>query len=123
MSICQDAGLKYENYAYYDESTRGLDFDKLIGSLLEIPDGSVILLHAVAHNPTGVDPSPEQWRGIADVIAQKSHVTFFDLAYQGFASGDLDKDAFAVRLWNQLGLSFFVAQSFAKNFGLYGMLG
>eukprot|EP01126_Amoeba_proteus_P008446 TRINITY_DN1311_c0_g1_i27.p1 TRINITY_DN1311_c0_g1~~TRINITY_DN1311_c0_g1_i27.p1 ORF type:complete len:306 (-),score=45.78 TRINITY_DN1311_c0_g1_i27:147-1064(-) len=59
-------------------------------------------------------------RGIADVIAQKSHVTFFDLAYQGFASGDLDKDAFAVRLWNQLGLSFFVAQSFAKNFGLYG---
>eukprot|EP01126_Amoeba_proteus_P008443 TRINITY_DN1311_c0_g1_i20.p1 TRINITY_DN1311_c0_g1~~TRINITY_DN1311_c0_g1_i20.p1 ORF type:complete len:402 (+),score=64.76 TRINITY_DN1311_c0_g1_i20:121-1326(+) len=126
MSICQDAGLEYKPYAYYNEFTRGLDFNKLIENLLEIPDGSVILLHAVAflhavaHNPTGVDPSPEQWRSIADVITQKSHVTLFDLAYQGFASGDLEKDAYAVRLWNQLGLSFFVAQSFAKNFGLYG---
>jgi aspartate aminotransferase len=76
-------------------------------------------LHACAHNPTGVDPTPEQWKAIADVLEQKGHVIFFDSAYQGFASGDLDKDAYAVRYFVQRGSEFLVAQSYSKNFGLY----
>lgn len=78
------------------------------------------MLHACAHNPTGVDPTPEQWAEIAAVIREKNHFPFFDSAYQGFASGDLDKDAFSVRFFVEQGLDLFVAQSYAKNFGLYG---
>lgn len=85
------------------------------------PSGSIILLHACAHNPTGVDPTAEQWAQIAQVIKEKTHFPFFDCAYQGFASGDLDADAAAVRYFTQEGFSFLVAQSYAKNFGLYGV--
>eukprot|EP01127_Copromyxa_protea_P001118 TRINITY_DN1106_c0_g1_i2.p1 TRINITY_DN1106_c0_g1~~TRINITY_DN1106_c0_g1_i2.p1 ORF type:complete len:241 (+),score=62.28 TRINITY_DN1106_c0_g1_i2:577-1299(+) len=92
----------------------------MLESLEAAPEGSIVLLHAVAHNPTGVDPTEDQWREIAKVMFAKKHVTFFDIAYQGFASGDLAKDAFAIRLWAELGADFFIAQSFAKNFGLYG---
>eukprot|EP00483_Globobulimina_turgida_P000331 UN00331 len=81
--------------------------------------GDVVLLHACAHNPTGVDPTKQQWFKIADTIQQCGLVPFFDCAYQGFATGDLDADAFAVRLFEQRGFNFFLAQSFAKNMGLY----
>jgi aspartate aminotransferase len=67
-----------------------------------------------------VDPTPEQWQGILNIIQSKQHFTFFDCAYQGFASGDLDKDAYAVRLFARAGCEMLIAQSFAKNFGLYG---
>nr|CAG8489268.1 11410_t:CDS:2 [Entrophospora candida] len=83
-------------------------------------DGSIILLHACAHNPTGVDPTQEQWILIADVMESKGHFPFFDCAYQGFASGDLDKDAWAVRYFIERGFELLICQSFAKNFGLYG---
>jgi len=73
-----------------------------------------------AHNPTGVDPTPEQWKAIAQVCKEKSHVPFFDSAYQGFATGDVDGDAFSVRYFVEQGFELFLAQSFAKNFGLYG---
>ena len=78
------------------------------------------MLHSCAHNPTGVDPTPEQWVVIAAVIREKNHFPFFDCAYQGFASGDLDKDAYSVRFFVDQGFDLFVAQSYAKNFGLYG---
>eukprot|EP00955_Chlamydomonas_euryale_P082013 363662-Chlamydomonas_euryale.AAC.13 len=84
------------------------------------PDGSIILLHGCAHNPTGIDPTPEQWQQIADLCIKKSHTPFFDVAYQGFATGDLEKDAFAPRLFVDAGLETFVAQSYSKNLGLYG---
>jgi aspartate aminotransferase len=84
------------------------------------PNGSIILLHVCAHNPTGIDPNEEQWKGIAAVMKEKAHFPFFDSAYQGFASGDLDRDAFSVRLFASLGMEFLCAQSFAKNMGLYG---
>lgn len=74
------------------------------------PDRSVFLLHACAHNPTGVDPTEEQWKAIAEVIERKGHYSFFDCAYQGFASGDLDKDAWAVRYFVQKGLPLLVCQ-------------
>ena len=83
------------------------------------PNGSIMLLHACAHNPTGVDPTAEQWKLIADVLEEKGHIPFLDSAYQGFASGDLDKDASAVRYFVSRGMEFLVAQSYSKNFGLY----
>lgn len=84
------------------------------------PEGSIILLHACAHNPTGVDPTREQWKEIAKVVKARKHFPFFDCAYQGFASGDLENDAWAVRYFVSQGFELCIAQSFAKNFGLYG---
>ena len=86
----------------------------------QAPEGSIILLHACAHNPTGVDPSRDQWMELANIIRAKKHFPFFDCAYQGFASGDLENDAWAVRYFVQQGFELCIAQSFAKNFGLYG---
>lgn len=79
-----------------------------------------MLLHACAHNPTGIDPTKEQWAQIADVCDERGLYPFFDCAYQGFASGNLNNDAWAVRYFVNRGLELLVCQSFAKNFGLYG---
>jgi len=119
-AILKNVGITPVDYAYYDRMTIGLDFQGLIEALRNAPDRSVFLLHACAHNPTGVDPTQEQWKAIAEVIAAKKHYSFFDCAYQGFASGDLDKDAWAVRYFIDQGLPLLVCQSFAKNAGLYG---
>jgi len=86
----------------------------------DAPNNSIVLLHACAHNPTGVDPTKEQWKEIAILLKEKSHFPFFDCAYQGFASGDLAKDAWAVHHFIEQGFELCIAQSFAKNFGLYG---
>ncbi len=85
-----------------------------------MPNESVILLHACAHNPTGVDPSEEQWASISTLMKEKGHLPFFDMAYQGFASGDPTKDAFAVRHFVSEGHRILLSQSFSKNMGLYG---
>lgn len=84
------------------------------------PSQSVILLHACAHNPTGVDPTPEQWKEISDIVKEKQHFPFFDMAYQGFASGSTTRDAFALRHFVKEGHQVALSQSFAKNMGLYG---
>nr|CAG8480409.1 12728_t:CDS:10 [Entrophospora candida] len=118
--IFNTIGLDVGDYVYYNPSTIGLDIDGLLQSLKSAQDGSIILLHACAHNPTGVDPTQEQWILIADVMESKGHFPFFDCAYQGFASGDLDKDAWAVRYFIERGFELLICQSFAKNFGLYG---
>ncbi len=107
------------SYSYWDPLTRGIDFDGLISDISSAPEGAVIILHACAHNPTGCDPTQEQWKKIADVMEEKKLFPFFDSAYQGFASGDPIKDAFAVRYFAERGFELFCAQSFAKNFGLY----
>ncbi|MGH0140355.1 UNVERIFIED_CONTAM: hypothetical protein FKN15_048105 [Acipenser sinensis] len=83
------------------------------------PEYSVFLLHACAHNPTGTDPTPDEWKQIAEIMERKKLFAFFDSAYQGFASGDLQKDAWAVRYFVSKGFELFCAQSFSKNFGLY----
>lgn len=85
----------------------------------DAPAQSVFVLHACAHNPTGIDPTTDQWERIAHAIKECGHFAFFDCAYQGFASGDLDRDAFAVRKFVDFGMDVFVAQSYSKNFGLY----
>lgn len=118
--IFSNVGLASTTYPYFHPSTKGLDFDGLCSSLESASEGSVVLLHACAHNPTGVDPTKEQWKRIAEVIRQKKHFPFFDCAYQGFASGDLDNDAWAIRYFVEEGFELCVAQSFAKNLGLYG---
>lgn len=92
----------------------------MISTIESAPEGSIILLHACAHNPTGVDPTRDQWKEIAKRIRAKHHFPFFDCAYQGFASGDLENDAWAVRHFVSQGFELCIAQSFAKNFGLYG---
>ncbi|AEO55624.1 hypothetical protein MYCTH_2314321 [Thermothelomyces thermophilus ATCC 42464] len=118
--IFTNVGLPIATYPYFNKNTKGLDIDGMKAALEQAPDGSIILLHACAHNPTGVDPTPEQWREIALLMKAKRHFPFFDTAYQGFASGDLDRDASAIRLFVEEGFELVIAQSFAKNFGLYG---
>ncbi|KAH0940925.1 hypothetical protein HID58_000562 [Brassica napus] len=118
-NIFNDAKVPWSEYRYYDPKTIGLDFEGMIADIKEAPEGSFILLHGCAHNPTGIDPTPEQWVKIADVIQEKNHIPFFDVAYQGFASGSLDEDAASVRLFAERGMEFFVAQSYSKNLGLY----
>jgi aspartate aminotransferase len=120
IQIFKECGLDVRRYRYYNSKTNALDYDGLIADLKEAPDGSVILLHSCAHNPTGCDPTLQQWKDISDLIKEKSHHVFFDSAYQGFASGDAEADAAALRLFVKEGHNIVLAQSFAKNFGLYG---
>ncbi|PNW78716.1 hypothetical protein CHLRE_09g387726v5 [Chlamydomonas reinhardtii] len=116
------AGMQVREYRYFDAKTRGLDFAGMCADLSAAPPGAVLLLHACAHNPTGVDPSPEQWRQLLALTQERKLLPFFDSAYQGFASGDLDADAASVRLFASAPgpQEMVLAQSFAKNMGLYG---
>ena len=118
--IFKDSRLEVASYRYFDPKTNGLDFPGMIQDLQSAPVGSIVLLHACAHNPTGVDPTPNQWEEISSICSQRSLFPFFDMAYQGFASGDPEKDAQAVRTFVKDGHSLLLAQSYAKNFGLYG---
>ncbi|CRG91389.1 aspartate aminotransferase [Talaromyces islandicus] len=118
--IFSNVGLAIDKYPYFSAQTKGLDIDGMLATLGAAPAGSIIVLHACAHNPTGVDPTQDQWKQIADVIRERGHFPFFDCAYQGFASGDPARDAWAIRYFIQQGFETCVAQSFAKNFGLYG---
>jgi len=120
-AIFKRAGIAtVHKYPYWHAPTRALDFDGMMAHLENAQPGDAVLLHAVAHNPTGVDPTEEQWVKIVDLVKRKQLVALVDNAYQGYASGDLAKDGFAQRLFAESGLEYFIAQSFAKNFGLYG---
>lgn len=118
--IFNNVGLPTANYPYFDKKTKGLDFEGMKKAIKDAPDQSIILLHPCAHNPTGVDPTLDQWKELAEIIRAKKHFPFFDSAYQGFASGSLARDAAAVRYFIEQGFELLIAQSFAKNFGLYG---
>jgi aspartate aminotransferase len=119
-TIFQDSGFACKQYRYYDEKTCGLDFNGLLEDVKNAPSQSLFLFHACAHNPTGVDPNLQQWEQLSKVAKDKGHFIFFDLAYQGFASGSPEKDVAPVRLFIKDGHNVSIAQSFAKNFGLYG---
>jgi len=118
--IFAECGLKVNTYRYYDRSTNRLNLQGMLKDFEEAPDGSVLLLHACAHNPTGCDPTELEWTKLLEVIKAKGHLIFFDSAYQGFASGDAEADAKALRRVVDAGFPVLLAQSFAKNFGLYG---
>jgi aspartate aminotransferase len=119
-SIFHTAGCEVRQYRWYDKANNALDMKGLVEDLGKAPKRSVILLHACAHNPTGIDPTFEQWKQISDICLDRQHIIFFDNAYQGFASGDPDGDAKAFRHFVDQGHLTIVAQSFAKNMGMYG---
>ncbi len=116
--IFNAAGIEIKKYSYYDKATKGLNFDKMVESISQVPKGDVVLLHACCHNPTGVDVTPEQWNVLADMAAKQGFIPLFDFAYQGFGKG-LDEDAYGIRTFAKKIKSFMVANSFSKNFGLY----
>ncbi|KAF0852421.1 mitochondrial aspartate aminotransferase [Andalucia godoyi] len=119
-ALFQTAGCEVRTYKWYDKAKNALDIDGCLKDLRNAPLRSVILLHACAHNPTGIDPTMEQWKKISDACLERNHIVFFDNAYQGFASGDPDKDAAGFRHFINQGHQLIVAQSFAKNMGMYG---
>jgi aromatic-amino-acid transaminase len=118
-ALFEMAGFEVVNYRYYDSSSRGLDFEGMIKSIEALPAGTILVLHACCHNPTGVDLSDAQWAQVIATIQFKGHVPFLDMAYQGFGDG-IDADASALRAFVASGLSFLVSSSFSKSFSLYG---
>lgn len=118
-ALFESAGFVVENYPYYDAATRGVDFAGMKACLSGLAAGSIIILHACCHNPTGADLSDAQWQEVVDLCRERGLVPFLDMAYQGFADG-IDADAVAVRAFSASGLQFFVSSSFSKSFSLYG---
>ncbi len=118
QGVFSAAGLKVEEYPYYDYDTKTLDFPAMIEALKNVPKGDVVLLHACCHNPSGMDPNQEQWQEIAKVAAEVGFTPLVDMAYQGFGAG-LDEDAFGVRLLADSVEEMIICSSCSKNFGLY----
>jgi aromatic-amino-acid transaminase len=112
------ADLETKSYPYYDPESKGLNFAGMITVLEDIPPNDVVVFHGCCHNPTGVDPSAEEWETIAKVCKERQLLPVIDFAYQGFSSGMVD-DAVAIRAFSEYGMEFFVCSSFSKNFGLY----
>ena len=124
-SMFEGAGLTVHTYPYYDAETGGLAFDAMLAALRHVPAGSIVLLHACCHNPTGVDLGREQWQRLIPVLQSRRLLPFLDLAYQGFGDG-IAADAYAVRALaaarspDGRPIAFFVANSFSKSMSLYG---
>jgi len=112
------AGLTLKPYPYYDTENHVIRIDEMLETLSQVPAGDLVLLHACCHNPSGLDPSEDEWRAIADVIVERELVPFVDMAYQGFAES-LGADAFAVRHMAERVSEMIVTNSCSKNFGLY----
>ncbi|CAJ0681784.1 amino acid aminotransferase [Ralstonia mannitolilytica] len=117
--IFERAGFTVNTYPYYDEATGGLKFDAMLAAIDALDKHSIVVLHACCHNPTGVDLDNAQWLQLIDVLQKRELLPFVDMAYQGFGAG-LDDDAFAIRELARRGVPALVANSFSKNFSLYG---
>jgi aspartate/tyrosine/aromatic aminotransferase len=118
-NIFTHAGLRVQQYPYYDRNKQRLIFDEMVAHLSKLPKGSVILLHSNCHNPTGFDLSFEQWKELSTLFLDKELFPFFDVAYQGFGLG-IDEDLKALRYFVEQGHEMAIAYSCAKNFSLYG---
>ncbi|MBK8335574.1 MAG: aspartate/tyrosine/aromatic aminotransferase [Sterolibacteriaceae bacterium] len=118
-ALFEFAGFNVESYPYYDAATRGVRFDAMKSCLAGLPAGSIVVLHACCHNPTGADLGEAQWREVVATMRERKLVAFIDMAYQGFADG-IEPDGMAVRLFAESGLPFLVSSSFSKSFSLYG---
>ncbi|MDP5240879.1 amino acid aminotransferase [Uliginosibacterium sp. 31-16] len=118
-ALFESAGFTVENYPYYDAATRGVNFAGMKACLSSLPAGSIIILHACCHNPTGADMTDAQWAEVVNACRDRGLIPFLDMAYQGFADG-IDADAVAVRAFAASGLQFFISSSFSKSFSLYG---
>ncbi len=118
-ALFESAGFVVESYAYYSAARRGVDFDAMLAALNGAAPGSIVVLHACCHNPTGYDISLDQWAHVIKAVAARGLVPFLDMAYQGFGEG-IKEDGAVVGLFMAAGLDFFVATSFSKSFSLYG---
>jgi aromatic-amino-acid transaminase len=118
-ALFTNAGFKVESYPYYDAATRGVRVEELLATLAAAAPGTVVVLHACCHNPTGCDLTPAQWQRIAATCQAGGLVPFLDMAYQGFGHG-IAEDGAAVQVFLATGLPFFVSTSFSKSFSLYG---
>ena len=112
------SGFEIATYRYYDDVGNCLDFDAMLADIRKIPKGDLVLLHGCCHNPTGWDPSIEQWKRLAEAIEEKGLLPMVDFAYQGLGRG-LREDAAAVEMLADLGVEMLIASSYSKNFGLY----
>ncbi len=119
VALFEGSGFKVNTYPYYSPATGALRFDDMLATLSALPAQSVVLLHACCHNPTGVDLSQAQWDALVPVIKARGLIPFIDMAYQGFGEG-IAEDAYALRMLASAGVQFFAANSFSKNFSLYG---
>ncbi|MGF6496140.1 aromatic-amino-acid transaminase [Luteibacter sp. 621] len=118
-ALFESAGFNVVDYPYYDAATHGVDVEGMLAGLAKLPKGSVVVLHACCHNPTGVDLAEADWKRVIEAVRTHGLVPFLDIAYQGFGDG-IEADAVAVRLFAQADVPFFVASSFSKSFSLYG---
>lgn len=117
-AIFKAVGMNICDYRYYDKTTHALDWDGMLEDLAKAQAGDVVLLHGCCHNPTGIDPTPEQWATLAKMSAEKGWLPLFDFAYQGFANG-LEEDAVGLRTFAANHKELLVSSSYSKNFGLY----
>lgn len=118
-ALFESAGFPVRNYRYYDAFSNGVNRGGLLEDLKNLPTRSIVVLHACCHNPTGVDLTLDDWKAVLEILREREHVPFLDIAYQGFGDG-IEQDAAAVRLFAQSDLTFFVSSSFSKSFSLYG---
>jgi aromatic-amino-acid transaminase len=118
-ALFTNAGFPVAAYPYYDAAKRGVDFDGMKAALDAAPAGTVVVLHACCHNPTGYDITPEQWTEVVKTVKARGLVPFLDMAYQGFGAG-LAEDGAVVQQFLAAGVDFFVSTSFSKSFSLYG---
>lgn len=119
--VFSSLGFPCESFQYYDARTRDVDIESYYSMLRTAEPNSVVILHACAHNPTGCDPTKEQWREISRLMKERQLFPLFDAAYLGFNSGSLEEDAYAIRLFTgEMQMEAAVCVSFAKNMGLYG---
>ncbi len=118
-ALFEAAGFPVENYRYYDAANHDVNRSGMLEDLKNLPARSIVVLHACCHNPTGVDLNLADWQAIVQVLREREHVPFLDIAYQGFGDG-IEQDAAAVRLFAESGMDFFVSSSFSKSFSLYG---
>ncbi len=118
-ALFTNAGFPVDTYPYYDAAERGVNFDGMLGALNVAPAGTVVVLHACCHNPTGYDITPAQWAQVVQAVKAKNLVPFLDMAYQGFGEG-IAEDGAVIAQFIDAGLDFFVSTSFSKSFSLYG---
>jgi aromatic-amino-acid transaminase len=118
-ALFESAGFKVNNYAYYDPSTKGVNFAGMIADLKAMPKGSIVVLHACCHNPTGADLTQGQWDEVIAAVVAGGLIPFLDMAYQGFGAG-IAEDGAVVRRFAATGVPLLVSNSFSKSFSLYG---
>ena len=118
-ALFESAGFTVNTYPYYDAASHGVNFEAMIGTMKTLPAGSIVVLHACCHNPTGVDLTDDQWTAVIDAVISRGLIPFVDIAYQGFGDG-IDADGKVVRRFADAGGPVFVSNSFSKSFSLYG---